>query len=394
MVSMRHPRALPFLIALASLLVSLSAVEVGFRLAGFDFEQKARSLEKVPIFFRRPMVPFGEAFYRRAGPARWDGKVLTPMLRRSGLPEHLLPEESEVSILYDDQGFRNPLDLDDWEVVVVGDSFTELGYLPYEDLFTTLVGDQLQVRVKNLGISFTGPFTYVALLREYGHAESTRHAIMAFFEGNDVGNLAREANWLRMASRRRNRQHEEPVMLSPLDEMRPQSSFVRALYDLATRDWFGGERREPNCVFSTAASRVPVIVNYLPPAANEVNPALRHLLAEALHSWARTAREFGMKPWLLYIPCKRRVLHDHLAQLPNTTKRIAEWTPTDLPAMVRSVSEKHGIEFVDATSELRSQTADGRLTYNRFDSHVNRLGSATIARVLVEELRSAGVGAR
>jgi hypothetical protein len=37
---------------------------------------------------------------------------------------------------YDRDGFRNP-DLEDWQVVVIGDSLTEQGYLPEEDLFTS-----------------------------------------------------------------------------------------------------------------------------------------------------------------------------------------------------------------------------------------------------------------
>jgi hypothetical protein len=58
------------------------------------------------------------------------------------------------------------------------------------------------------------------------------------------------------------------------------------------------------------------------------------------------------------------------------------------------VSEGHGVEFVDATAGLRSQTVDGRLTFNQFDGHVNRSGSATIASVLAAALRSADLATR
>ena len=41
-------------VAATSLLLSVLAIEVTFRLIGFDFEQKERLLRDVPIFNRRP----------------------------------------------------------------------------------------------------------------------------------------------------------------------------------------------------------------------------------------------------------------------------------------------------------------------------------------------------
>lgn len=82
------------------------------------------------------------------------------MLELSGGLDEAYRNERPVTVAYDEQGFRNPDDLIDWDIVVVGDSFVELGYLPYEDLYTTRLGRLLGCRVKNLGCSYTGPFTY------------------------------------------------------------------------------------------------------------------------------------------------------------------------------------------------------------------------------------------
>lgn len=116
-----------------SSVLTVLLIEIAFRAIGFDFDRKSRALAEIPIFYRVPYVPSGEAFYRRAGPDRWEGQAVATMLRRRGAPESMIPAEPVLSIDYDADGFRNPEDLGRWSIVVVGDSFTELGYLAYED---------------------------------------------------------------------------------------------------------------------------------------------------------------------------------------------------------------------------------------------------------------------
>jgi hypothetical protein len=50
-------------------------------------------------------------------------------------------------------------------------------------------------------VSYTGPFSYVSYLRRFGGSASARHAVLAFFEGNDLGDLERE--WRRICEARR-----------------------------------------------------------------------------------------------------------------------------------------------------------------------------------------------
>lgn len=383
------------LLSAASLLATVFVLEIGFRVAGYDFEKKARTLETIPIYYRKPMLPVEEGCLRRRGPDQWEGKVLTSMRRWVGVPDQYLPEERALSVSYDKLGFRNPEDLDDWTVVVVGDSFTELGYLAYEDLFTSRVAAQLNLRVKNLGVSYAGPFTYLCYLRAYGRATSTRHAVMAFFEGNDLDDLVLEDKELRKA--REPSENTPPgaaKFYPPAPELKPQSSFLKALHRLATSD-----RKEPRPTgvawnfathfFTGGGARVPVSIAYSPPWSSAVSDHQRNLLGRALNGWARVARSGGMKPWLLYIPCKQRALYGYLTEALSPQQRIAPWEPTDLPAMVQSMAEERGIEFIDSTPALQAETARGRLTYNTiYDSHVNRLGSLTIARVLAEALDS------
>jgi hypothetical protein len=135
---------------------SLLLVEVLARVIGWEFTSENRDFERTPIFYRQPIEPLGAAFFRRPAPDRWHGQVLRTLLEISKAEETAYTDESKVDIEYDADGFRNPAGLKDWEITVVGDSFTELRFLPSEDLFTTVAGRQLKLRVKNLGVSHTG----------------------------------------------------------------------------------------------------------------------------------------------------------------------------------------------------------------------------------------------
>ena len=119
--------------------------------------------EGFPIFFRMPDLPVGDVFFTREGPASWTGKPLTVMLRNHRGTDLAYRDEQEITITYGKDGFRNPDDLNDWDIAITGDSFTESGYLPYEELYTTLLGRTLHKRVKNLGVSDTGNFTQASV---------------------------------------------------------------------------------------------------------------------------------------------------------------------------------------------------------------------------------------
>ena len=390
--SSRWPSAL---LALCSLLLSLALLEFGFRLARFDFEFKARAFGKVPIFYRKPELPTGEAFYRRAGPALWEGRVITPMLEVFGVPARQRPAEAAVSVSYDERGFRNPPDLLDWEIVVVGDSMTELGQLAYRDLFTTRLAARLGVPVKNLGVSWTGPFSHAHYLREYGLAPGARHAVLAFFEGNDVQDLIREALDLEEAARRRRAGAAAPRR-SRLERLEPQSSMLTA----ACR-WGRATARAPraasipvvNATYRRGEERIPITVQYTPPGAAAFAGPARALLARALSEWAQAAGDAGMRPWLLYLPSKRRVLHGRLAFQPGMPEALVDWAPGGFRGLVRRLARQRGIGFVDATGALRREAEVGRLPFNAvWDSHLNRDGARVVADVLADAL--AGRGAR
>jgi hypothetical protein len=357
---------------------AIVTMEVACRWVGIDFDHQEQAFSRLPIYFRKPVIPVGKAFFRRPGPDQWYGKVLTSRLRDEGFEEQI-PGEQDLLIRYDGQGFRNPADLTDWDVVMAGDSFTELGYLPYEDLITTQVGEALGLRVKNLGVGWTGTLTQTCYLEQYGKAPSARHAFLVFFEGNDLVDLLREEGQLAEVQR-----GLQPKPM--LETLTKQPSFIKAVYRTLLRR--RGKPASPwNARFVYGETAVPLRVSYTPPGSSTMSPGQKAMLASAVQGWGDAARALGMKPWLAYMPCKRRVLHGRLEFLETAAKHLIDWRPTDLPEIVSRCCAGLGTEFVDLTPDLVREVERGRLTYNTYDTHLNREGVACVTRTLVTALK-------
>ena len=377
------------MIAALSVVVTVAAAELFFRLIRFDLSGRQRAFESRPIFYRMPTVPTGSVFFRRPGPAQWSGNVLSAsMPQRSGWlrssREDPYADLADVTIEYDREGFRNPLDLDLWKIVVVGDSFTELGYLPYEDLFTTRLAQRLGVRVKNLGVSFTGPLTHVHYLETYGASSELRHAVWVFFEGNDLDDLRRERAALRRYEEDGERiRRDIAPETSLVGHLAGQIRLMRMLRRLREAQPNGPPSRR--ALFRTDAGEVEVTISYLPPSPDRLGGRRRSALREVMAQWAHASRRLGSVPWLVYMPCKRRVLDGHLRFIEGAADEITRWSPTDLPGTVRALAQRHGIRFIDLTPGLAARAAAGQLSYNPvWDTHLDRDGSHRVGELIAE----------
>src|SRR5262249_49799046 len=149
----------------------LGLLEGFCRLTQFDFAQEERKWRAVPPYWRAPIIPSGEAFFRRPGPEPWAGQVLNIRVQQLHIFPNPYTNEPAVTLVYDEQGFRNEGGWTDWEVAIAGDSFTEQGYLTSDQMFTTILGKLINARVLNLGVSYTGPLSQLSYLRDYGIAK-------------------------------------------------------------------------------------------------------------------------------------------------------------------------------------------------------------------------------
>ncbi|MGI9290623.1 MAG: hypothetical protein ACR2QG_05000 [Gammaproteobacteria bacterium] len=354
----------------------------------YDFGDRVKAFEEIPIFQRIPTVPVGDVYFRRPGPDYWEGKLLEASMKRLNMADDAYANEVPVKAYYDELGFRNPEDLTDWDIVVVGDSFTELGYLYYEDLFTTRLGEQLGLKVKNLGASFSAPLTYNFYLDEYGKSASTKHAMVVFFEGNDLRGLMAENENLQEYLRTGKRKHRNIR----------QSSFLIALYDLVTElQSRKNKTGEPvlirNARFmqsNNPEDAIDVSVGCTTNGSEKLSELQINLLNDAVSGWAETARRHGLTPWFVYMPVKRRVLDSRLEFLDDANSKIVGCELSDFPSVVESLVHKHDVRFIDLTPGLIAETRQGRLTYNPvWDTHLNKHGSHVVSDLIAHEFKQA-----
>jgi len=369
-------------LCVASFALALGAVELACRLAGYDFKQQRAKFTQVPIYYRQATVPVGPAFYHRPGPDRWRGRVLNQFLALQNVSGDPYPDEAEIEVTYDADGFRNPADLTDWDVVVAGDSFTEAGYLAYDDLFTTQLAQQTGLRVKNLGQSGTGTVYQNCLLEHFGVSPGTRHAVIAYYEGNDPTETLYEHQLLRDALAQGVQPQDRP---NALDLLPKQTSFVRALYDRLTTPT---PQAETHChaYYVHGQQRVPLSIYSVPIKFADLAPEAPEVSEQALADFARFCRDREIAPMLLYLPSKIRVAPGYLEVVPGY-EHLLTWEMGDIRERVQAMCQRQEIAFVDATPALRESVEQGHWPFNTiYDTHLNATGSHCVGRVLTAAL--------
>ncbi|MCS5583103.1 MAG: hypothetical protein NZ777_06275 [Pseudomonadales bacterium] len=380
-------RSRKILFSLVSLLLFWGLCEFTFRAIGFDFSGTSSDLQHVPVFYRIPTVPFGTAYYRRPGSVQWTGKVVTSQMQHIGYEPQWFPQEQVRTLAYDADGFRNPPELKDWEIVMIGDSFTELGNLHDDDLVSTQLGKQRGQPVKNLGISHTGILNQTACLEHFGISDSTQHVIWVFFEGNDLQDLILEAGRI---SRIETGDLEHVDLLK---SRKPQTSLTRAV----TRLWGSPSRLDiygpaVNASFTTADGKTSRFkLNYTPLQAADLGPVGDQFNA-AIEKLAELCRQNQLQLWCLYMPTKRRAFHTLSCRLDEAAAESLgqPWTPTDLPQWLAQRCRAQSVRFIDATPTLITLNESGEYSHNLvFDTHLTSAGAAAVADLLAERFKEA-----
>lgn len=361
--------------------ITFGAAEGACRLIGIDFNEllgARKANEAFPIYFRLPAHPSGEVYFTRDPGSLWTGKPLQTLLKNHRSTDVAYQDEAELTISYSREGFRNPDDLKDWDIAVVGDSFTESGYLPEKTLFTGIAAEKLGKRVKNLGITNSGTFAQTHYLEAYGKAPSCKTAVLAFFEGNDLDDNKREL---------REREHFRTSGEKPDHSIARQSSLLKTIMNLVrdAKKIRLSDRSYVNAFFKSGDKEIPVTIADAPPSKAEMSADHSKAMLLSLDEYAAACTKAGMKAHLLYIPCKRRVMHGHLRQVNDYPQ--PDWQPGDLPEHLQAECEKRGIAFINATPALSAAAAQGQACFNTiYDTHLDATGHQIIGDVLAKAL--------
>ncbi|UCG46230.1 MAG: hypothetical protein JSU94_12070 [Phycisphaerales bacterium] len=97
----------------------------------------------------------------------------------------------EYTLTTDKRGFRNQTDLEEYDLIAIGDSFTEGSNIADNQSWPALLAQKTQLTVYNLGMSAGNPASYLETLSKFGLQLSPRIVLCMLYEGNDF----RDANF-------------------------------------------------------------------------------------------------------------------------------------------------------------------------------------------------------
>lgn len=327
--------------------------------------------EDCPIYYRMPEVLFdGDRFLKRSGPDSWTGRPLNAALQMKRSRDVAYVDEATFTVRYDDEGFRNPPHLAEWDLAVVGDSFVELGSLADGSTITDQISAKTSLRVKNLGVASTAPRNQAAFLRHFGRSASCKRALMVWSEAA-LAKTVEEFTRLQ--------QHRPP------DLAREENSLflatMSALRARFSRDH--GRRLYANATFtSEAGADMPVMLDPpYPPAPSSLSQTERGALGAALDDWAAACREQSVEPAFVFLPSKIRVWHGRL----KGDAALLAWQENDFPGYLGTLCQQRGIRFINATPALREASQHGVLVFNPVvDGHPTAKGAAIIAQTIAD----------
>lgn len=323
-----------------------------------------------PIYYRMPDVPFDDGrFLKRAGPDSWTGRPLNSALKMKRSGDVAYADEAPFTVRYDADGFRNPAGLTDWDALVAGDSFVELGSLPDGETITDQLAARTGWRVKNLGVASTGPLAHAAFTRHFGHARSCRYAVLVWSETALEKTIS---EWARL------NQGGSPAPSRSNNSLLKAALGALRLHLVPT----SMTRLYANAAFTAADGRtVPVMLD--PPVPKALSATHRNALPDVLNGWATTARSMGMEPWLVFLPSKNRVWRGRL----SGPAELIRWEPDSLPQQVEALCRASGVGFVDTTPALAKASRAGFLVFNPVvDGHPTKAGAEIIAKTMAASL--------
>ncbi|MDB6075943.1 MAG: hypothetical protein JWO89_3583 [Verrucomicrobiaceae bacterium] len=371
------------LLVLSSL---VAVIEVTGRLAKINFaalgkKNAADPRQAYPIWAREPDQALPEVFFQHRGPAHWTGQPIRALeLLRMGT-DNAYVNEPQITVEYDADGFRNPPGLKDWNAVVVGDSYTELGYLPFDQIASSVAARDTGLQIKNLGVCSTGLLTYARYLRHFGAAPSCKRVVYVMFEGNDVQDTTGEYEAL---------QRFELTGERAYKDLGPQTSFVKAVADIIHSQ---AKPTRPqsfqNAWFKAGDQELPVTVsNELPVNPQDMTTEQVAAMKAGITAMAAEARALHLEASLVYVPFNNRVYHGMLRFDNKLPQDVRDWQPHGLAGWIADLCKQENIAFLDAYPPLRAAAEQGHYVHNRIlDCHVNAEGARIIGKVIASALK-------
>jgi hypothetical protein len=328
--------------------------------------------------FATGFVADTERGFRRQANIQWSGRLASDIEDGWLLPPSL---REPITFTYDRWGFRNPPEMEQANIALLGDSYVEGWYVSDNQTAARLLADYLGRPVANLGVAGYGPMQELIVLKNDGVRLNASVIFWFFYEGNDLYDD----------------QNFENTILAGRDRPEITQSWKQRSFTINALRWLrrGSNAILPNwvpCVGRLSLPGRPDQTIYFD--ENSGNPWTSYEARRwgrsrsALQHGVDFCRERDIHLVLCYIPTKFRVYQPFLTF--SADSPCLNWHVWPLPEKFGQFCREAGVPFLDLTDCLQEAIRQGRMPYAAVDTHWGPEGHALVAERLAEELRQRG----
>jgi len=338
-----------------------------------------------------------ELGFRRIPNMHWSGRPASDIEHAYWLPRSLA---TPINFTYDRWGYRNPTEMKQANIVLIGDSYVEGWYVSDEQTVASQLGHRLGQFVANLGVAGYGTMQEFRVLNSDALAKKPKVIAWFFFEGNDLYDDLRFEKILAAAP-------PEPGETTPQSE----GLIRRASLDEVLA-WLNGWKQRSFTLNAFRYIRVwsdPIVPNRAPHWAllpredgsskriyffdyaavpwTEFEESRWEKTKQAFREGIQTARANGASIVLIYVPIKFRVYRDFI-KIPRGSP-LSHWGVwKSLPQNFMEFCRTASVPCLDLTDRLQQAVREGVDVYAPHDTHWSSEGNAVVAAELEHLLRT------
>ncbi len=365
-----------FLLVIASVFFVLFCIEFPALIGVLDYRTVIGPFHMwwAPNVADPELVAIHRPHAHQVGEARGGGAASTYQIPPSDMTQF------QWDVTYDHHGFRNALDLENADIVVIGDSFVEDLTVPYQELMTTLLAQRQGKVTANLGQATYGPLQELVVLKRYGLPLRPRTVIWMFSEDSDLGDVT---------SYRRAMQNKPTFW---------QTFWARSFTRNARaslKGFIAPPAKPPGInysgVFQTSDGKpVTLYFNNRPPALSKEDLGAIDETVATLAAAQKLCAAQGTRLIFVFVPMKFTVYHS-FCQFPAESK-CRTWVSTDLSRRLQNALAAASPEtgYLDLTPALMEAAKRGVLTYYPDDVHWSPAGQKVAAKAIDDYLLSMG----
>ena len=370
------------IIGTLTILATAGILETAAALRMVDWEYTLRMLEGEQQKYDATYVTDSELSFRRIPELQWSERWRGDVEKTYGIPPDT---HKQVSFTYDQWGYRNADDMEQADVVLLGDSFVEGHNVSDHETVAANLQSQLGKPVANLGIAGYGTLQELRVLKGDATQRQPKAVVWFLFEGNDLYDDQGFENAILA----------EPSAPTPIlsgggkQKSWTERSFTSAIFK-RVRYWSNPviPRRPPYWAYLSVGQQEREIVyfyDYGAVAWTEYEQDRWAITKDALLEGARYADEQGIELIIAYVPTKYRVYQDFI-ELPEGSE-MAEWSVWPLPEIFGKFCADADLTCVDLTPPLIEHTRANQNPYFHTDTHWSTAGAAAVAAIVADMLR-------